>query len=251
MPARLLAAVALAGVLLAPANPALADHADWHADWDEDGDGIEAGVGVENPGSEGSQSGSHYQYVWTLDPCTPGGDPYSGNGFWVLVLDPDTGQVVDEFCADPDAQAPPAPPTVEEIFDHAPLPPCQIGISPEREGLTGMETWLWCENVEGPVQVTVSIRGFRVQATATPVEYRWIMGDGTTHVSKSPGTEEEPSATHVYETKDDYVVRVEVVWTGTYTYEGHGLTETGSLGEVTSTSDLAYRVVEVRGVLER
>ncbi len=242
--------VTLVGVFLVPGAPAHADHADWHADWDEDAEGIEAGVGVENPGSEGSHGGSHgYQYVWTLDPCTPGGDPYAGEGFWMLMFGPD-GQLVDEFCADPDAEPVPTPPTVSEIFDRAPLPPCEIGISPEGEGLTGMETWLWCENIDGPVQVAVTIRGFRVQASATPTEYHWIMGDGTTRVSKWPGTEEDPSAEHVYETKDNYLVRVDVVWTGTYTYEGHGLTETPSLGEVSSTSDVAYPVVEVRALLE-
>lgn len=251
MRGRLLALAMLLGVLLVPGLPALADHADWHADWDEDAEGIEAGVGVETAGFEGSPGGSSgYWYVWTADPCSVGGDPYVGDDFWVLVFGPGD-ELVDEFCADPNAEPLPTPPTVTEIFDHAPLPPCEIGISPVGEGLTGMETWLWCENVDRPVEVTVTIRGFRVQVSASPTEYHWIMGDGINHVSKSAGTEQDPSATHVYETKDEYVVRVDVVWTGTYTYTGHGVTETGSLGEVSSTSDVAYPVVEVRGVLER
>jgi hypothetical protein len=77
------------------------------------------------------------------------------------------------------------------------------------------------------------------------------MGDGAMHVATYPGTETKPSATHLYETKGDYFVSVEVAWGGTYNYRGHGITESGPLGSVGVTSERAYQVVEVRSVLER
>jgi hypothetical protein len=40
---------------------------------------------------------------------------------------------------------------------------------------------------------------------------------------------------------------VDVARSGTYTYEGHGISESGSLDGVTVDSDRGYRVIEARG----
>lgn len=236
--------------LLFVATPALADHLneDWDVGLDEDA--VEGGVGVGQGGSGGSSGGGSgdYVYIWTLDACTPGGDPYSGDSVWVLVFTPE-GEFVDEFCAAPGEAAPPAPPTAAEIFNQAPLPRCEIKVNPREDGLTGVETWLWCERVED-VTVTAAIRGYEVQATATPTEFRWLPGDGAAYISNNPGTEEDPSARHMYETRGDYVIAVDVAWSGTYTYEGHGVAESGSLDGVTVDSDRGYHVIEARGVLQ-
>ncbi|MGH2711486.1 MAG: hypothetical protein ACRDH9_09820 [Actinomycetota bacterium] len=237
--------LALTGVILV-VMPARASHADWHVGLDEDS--VDAGVGVGGGGGSDSVGGGNgYTYVWTLDTCTPGGDPHVGDSFWVLVLD-SAGNVVGEFCADPNAAAPPTPPTAAEILNQAPLPRCEIKVNPREDGLTGVETWLWCERVED-VTVTAAIRGYEVQATATPTQFRWLPGDGASYVSTNPGTEEDPSARHMYETRGDYVIAVDVAWSGTYTYEGHGVAESGSLDGVTVDSDRGYHVIESRGVL--
>ena len=250
MRARALMLASLAVVLLAV--PARADHtdADWIVGLDEDA--VEAGVGSGNGGGSGSGGGGSdgYIYVYTLDPCTPGGDPQNGDSFWVLIMTPE-GELVGEFCLDPNAAAPPLPPpTAEEILSQAPLPRCEINVNPLESGMTGVETWLWCEEVE-EVSVTAAIRGYEIEATATPQEFRWLAGDGAGYVSGHPGTEDDPSARHTYETKGDYVVAVDVAWTGSFTYRGHGVVETGSLDGVVVDSDRGYHVIEARGVLEK
>ena len=101
----------------------------------------------------------------------------------------------------------------------------------------------------GDPPLRASIRGYEVQATATPAEFRWLPGDGASYVSDHLGTEEDPSARHIYETKGDYVIAVDVAWSGTYTYEGHGIAEGGSLDGVTVDSDRGYHVIESHGVL--
>jgi hypothetical protein len=54
----------------------------------------------------------------------------------------------------------------------------------------------------------------------------------------------------VYETKGAYVVQVETVWTGTYSWTAtDGTSGEGELGSVTRTSRHDYKVDEVRSVL--
>jgi len=53
-----------------------------------------------------------------------------------------------------------------------------------------------CEEVE-EVSVTAAIRGYEIEATATPQEFRWLAGDGAGYVSSHPGTEDDPSAVGV------------------------------------------------------
>jgi hypothetical protein len=238
--------VACLGVVFI-AFPTRADHLrqDWGVGLDQDA--VEAGLETGVSGSSTRGASGDFVYVWTLDACTPGGNPFAGNSVWVLVFAPD-GRLVSEFCTAPGAAVPPAPPTATEIFNQAPLPRCEIKANPTGDGLTGVETWLWCEEIE-EVTVTAAIRGYQVEATATPTEFLWLPGDGASYISHDPGTEETPSATHMYETKGDYVIAVDVAWSGTYTYEGHGIAESGSLDGVTVDSVRGYHVIESRGVL--
>lgn len=239
--------IAVMGLVLVVA-PARASHADWHVGLDEDS--VEAGVGV-GAGGSGSTAGgaSGYTYVWTLDRCTPGGSAHEGPGYWVLVFGP-AGLVVGEYCGIPGvAPVPPAPPTAEEVFQQAPLPKCAINVDPDQKGLTGLEAWLWCEQLR-EVTVTATIRGYVVQASASPKEIRWLMGDGRTHVSPKAGSKENPSAEHVYETKGDYTIVADVLWSGTYSFVGNGISDSGSLGSVTVDSDRGYHVTEARAVLQ-
>ncbi len=145
------------------------------------------------------------------------------------------------------------------------LPAPGIEVDPDPEGLTGLATHLW---YDAPPQVrpldhdgdptTPPILGLEVTAAAGPytitaragvVEYRWHMGDGTVLRSTTPGTSEDPAASHIYETKGDYTIVLEMVWTGSYTWQAGETTGTGTLGTVTLTGERAYLVHEVRAVL--
>jgi hypothetical protein len=144
---------------------------------------------------------------------------------------------------------------VAEIQDAVPLPRFDIATSPIRRGLTGLETWFWCD-APTTESVTVSIRGYRVVAEAQAVEFEWVTGDGHSYFSDTCGEEPDPegdgygaAARHTYETKDFYALELRIGWSGSYTFSGHGRRRTGDLGGVTTVSSRRYPVSEVRAVL--
>jgi hypothetical protein len=154
-----------------------------------------------------------------------------------------------------EASSAPPPPTVAEIQDAVPLPRFDIATSPIRRGLTGLETWFWCD-APTTESVTVSIRGYRVVAEAHVVEFEWVTGDGHSYFSDTCGEEPDPeddgygaAARHTYETKDFYALELRIGWSGSYTFSGHGRRRTGDLGDVTTVSSRRYPVSEVRAVL--
>jgi hypothetical protein len=160
--------------------------------------------------------------------------------------------LTDQDVSDP---VPPPPPTVAEIQDAVPLPKFAIKTSPIRRGLTGLETWFWCD-APTTESVTVSIRGYRVRARARANEFTWITDDGHSYASNTCGEEPDPegrgleaSARHTFETKDHYDLQLHVTWNGSYTFSGHGRSSSGDLGGVTTTSTRSYPVWEVRAVL--
>ncbi|MGQ0823476.1 MAG: hypothetical protein ACT4OX_00355, partial [Actinomycetota bacterium] len=87
----------------------------------------------------------------------------------------------------------PEPPTYEEIWASARLPKPTLGVNPAGFGITGLETWLWSAAVE-PVVIGVSLGGYTVTGTATPVAYRFDPGDGAATTAESPGSEADPAA---------------------------------------------------------
>lgn len=147
---------------------------------------------------------------------------------------------------------PPEPPSAEEIWDRVPIPKGRMGINPARDGLTGLDTWLWYEGDAGLVQLpTIEIRGYAVTATAKPAVFTWKMAENpASHYSSSvPGSQTHPAAVHVYQTKRDYNTVMEVGWEGSYSFSGFGIALANQpLGRVTLTSERQYHVVEARGV---
>lgn len=187
--------------------------------------------------------------------------------------------------AGPNAQAPPPPPpSAGEVLQATNLPRLQFGLNPkgkdcsvagaltppanpaapcaagEAPGLTGLESLLWVDPAPpAEVSVNVAIRGYSVTTRAHPVRYRWSMRqDGDTESSRNPtptftitdpGTKENPAARYRWETKGDYRVSLSVVWQGSYTFTGFGVSRTEALGPVTGQpTTVAYHVVEVRAV---
>lgn len=179
---------------------------------------------------------------------------------------------------------PPPPPTAAEVLAATNLPRQGLGLSPSGEncavvgaaavsatplpqctsgqapGLTGLETLLWVDPPPpAEVSVTAEIRGYSVTTQAHPVRYRWQMGeDGDTASGRNPagtfetataGTLGAPAARYRWETKGDYRVSLAVVWEGSYTFTGFGVSRTEALGPVTGEPTvIAYHVVEVRSV---
>jgi hypothetical protein len=180
-------------------------------------------------------------------------------------------------------EAPPPPPTSGEVIADAPLPKLPFVLSPvgrncspasasagpanpaprcaagEAPGLTGLETLLWIDPPPPPeVSVTVAIRGYTVTTRAHPVRYRWDMRQpGDTESTRNPdpsftttgpGTRDAPAARYRWETKGDYHIALAVVWEGSYTFSGFGVSRTEPLGPVTGEATVVpYHVIEIRG----
>jgi hypothetical protein len=177
---------------------------------------------------------------------TTGAETFVGGGCEVPGTPP-AGQVPGEQGSAP--VAPPPPPGPAQVAARTPLPTPSFALNPT-PGLTGLATLLWTTD---PGAVTVSvppINGYTLSASAHPVAYRWIMGDGATVVGTSPGSPSNPSASHIYESKGDVTITLEVVWAGTYTATFPGQPpQTFGLGTVTRQGSAPYHVIEVRSVL--
>lgn len=133
------------------------------------------------------------------------------------------------------------PPTLDEALRSCPsLPSPKLFRNPDKEGATGMETWLWSDSA-GTLRSSATIRGRRVTCTATPERWTWQTGDGAGYSRSSPGAAPpKHAATHVYERKGDYTQRVTVRWR---------LATTQGNGSAERSATRPYRVVEIRGAL--
>ncbi len=180
-------------------------------------------------------------------------EPVLGTTWLTVLADENTDgntTIVDAVCAVEAPPPPPPPPSPDEVWQFVPLAEAGLGINPIGDGLTGLETWLWNEGTASAVSVAPTLRGYDLVVEARPVLYRWDMGEDPRAVysSPSPGSEGQPAASHVYETKGDYEVVMEVVWEGSYEFSGFGVSNRGSLGSVTVTRSRDYHVAEARAV---
>jgi hypothetical protein len=76
------------------------------------------------------------------------------------------------------------------------LPHPRPALSPAigTDQLVGLATWLWLEPGSWQtLDATASVPGLSATATATPIEVRWDMGDGTTVTCDGPGIAYDPS----------------------------------------------------------
>lgn len=141
------------------------------------------------------------------------------------------------------------------------LPRPETRVNPPAKGLTGLDTWLWAATDQGlaaidhdgdaatparqGVTVTATAGPFSVTARAWVSEYSWDLG-GARYTSSTPGSPEEPAATHLFRTKGEYEVNASQTWRGSYTWTGPGGTGSGDLEPVTlDAAPLPYPVIEV------
>ena len=155
----------------------------------------------------------------------------------------------------PPPQPPPRPPTAGELRDaNAQALALQPSINPSLSigGLTGLDSWLWCQN-PGPVATGVTLRGWTANGQVELVQVGWDVS-GPDHFSlTSPtcGSEEMPAATWTPDRVGDYGVTLTAVWAGSWDLSWLGVPMgTFPLGPITLTSTTSsYPVDEYRGEL--
>jgi hypothetical protein len=133
----------------------------------------------------------------------------------------------------------------------APAP--RIEISPQRVGLTGLQSYFWVE-APAPVRAAAGVGGVVVVAEARPVRYVWSFGDRVQLVTDHPGapwreTDAAGSARtigHTYETDGARNVVLEQIWEARWRI-GDG--EWQSLGLFSVTGVRRYPVREVVALL--
>ena len=125
-----------------------------------------------------------------------------------------------------------------------------IETAPKQIGLTGLDSFFWLAEPPGPITATAGVPDLTVTAEARPIQYVWNFGDGHEEVTTEPGrpwTEDSAgSIAHLYETKGDYDLGVEIIWRARWRADDG---EWQQLGEFSSSSSEPYPVKEVVSVL--
>ena len=207
-----------------------------------------------------------YKYTWIPGGIVAGRSPGCDAGFgqpgwpYTLLVQDLSGAIVSQEirCVplNPDGSIPAPPalppvPSIGEIWRAAlrQIPPPKIGINPRPTGLTGLETWLW---YEGPdeLQVSTSIGPWTVTGSARVQDVVFEMGEGRTARADRAGSEADPAARYVYETKGQYRIVATARWGADFVLTGPGLPPRPTpMGVAVLRSSEDYPVQEVRGLL--
>jgi hypothetical protein len=234
-------------------------------------------VGIIAPGQQGGSgnvSGGDpngpppYKYTWIPGGLVGGRAPICDAGFaqpgwpYTLVVQDLSGAIVNQevrcLPLNPDGSQPAPPalppiPSIGEIWRAAlrQIPPPKIGLNPRPTGLTGLDTWLWYEG-PGELQVATSIGPWTVTGTARVQDVTFEMGEGRTARATGPGSEANPAARYVYETKGRYRIVATARWGADFVLTGPGLPPRPTpMGIAVLRSSEDYPVQEVRGLLVR
>jgi hypothetical protein len=222
--------------------------------------------GARNVSSADPAAAPAYRYTWLppttgglapIDPICDAGAGAAGRPYTLVVQDLNGGIVnMESRCVAVGLAGPVLPdlppvPSIGEIWRAAlrQIPPPRIGINPRPTGLTGLDTWLW---YEGPaeLQVSTSIGPWTVTGTARVQDVVFEMGEGRTARATDPGSEANPAARYVYETKGRYTIVATARWGADFVLTGPGLAARPTpmgIAVLRSTED--YPVQEVRGLL--
>jgi hypothetical protein len=238
-----------------------------------DGDTVLVGIIAPGQGGSGGNVSAGdpngpppYKYTWVPGGIIAGRGASCDAGFaqpgWLhtLVVTDLSGAIVNQevrclaLNADGSVRAPPAlppVPSIGEIWRAAlrQIPPPKIGINPRPTGLTGLETWLWYEGPE-ELQVSTSIGPWTVTGTARVQDVVFEMGEGHTATANRAGSESDPAARYVYETKGEYRIVATARWGADFVLTGPGLPPRPTpMGVAVLRSSEDYPVQEVRGLL--
>jgi len=273
---RLVPFVMFAATLLAAPAPANADGG--VVDPPSGGGGVTGDtfwVGVVAPGQDGGSGNVSvgdpngpppYKYTWIPGGLVAGRSPGCDVGFgqpgwpYTLLVQDLSGAIIsqDIHCValNPDGSLPAPPavppvPSIGEIWRAAlrQIPPPKIGINPRPTGLTGLDTWLWYEGPE-ELQVSASIGPWTVIGTARVQDVVFEMGEGRTARANRAGSESDPAARYVYETKGEYRIVATARWGADFLLTGPGLPPRPTpMGIAVLRSSEDYPVQEVRSLL--
>ncbi|KQC34713.1 ATP/GTP-binding protein [Frankia sp. ACN1ag] len=202
----------------------------------------QAGLSVEVVASQAGQgSGAWYLYQCTTDGVR---DALYRPPVWL---------------ADPPAPGPAVDPQAlaAQARDHLGLAGPAISMSPVRDQLVQLPTWLWLDAAGwNPVAATAAAGGVAVTAVAKPVGVVWSLGDGGTVTCTGSGTpfpagtdpnSASPDCGYTYrhrsldEPGGTFTVTATVRWDVTWTGAG----QTGAFPGLTTTSTVQVRVIDV------
>ncbi len=139
----------------------------------------------------------------------------------------------------------------------APIPAPVLNISPHVRGLVGIETWLWYDQAATVTLPPVTLDGWSVEADLAVIALAWDMGNGDVVTGEGPGperpgTEDDPSATYVYENEcRPCTITMTVTWSGSYavTHPSAPVPATFDLGAHDLSTEITYDVPEVEAVV--
>jgi hypothetical protein len=109
---------------------------------------------------------------------------------------------------------------VQTGFDNLPLPRFTIQVAPAPATLVNIPTSFSAGSAEPVTLTTEPLAGIVVTVVATPVEWLWTFGDGTTLTTTTPGRPGTDDVTHVYRRAQVEGASVRVTWTGTFSLPG-------------------------------
>lgn len=180
---------------------------------------------------------------------------------WIVALNnTETGEQlylegVCEWPGEDPPQPPPPPPTAAQLAqDNAYALTLNPALSPSTDigGLTGLDSWLWCDD-PGTVAADAALNGWNASGAVEVVQVGWEVNGPSGTVANTPtcGSEDAPAVTWMPETMGDYSVVVTAVWAGTWDLTWNGIPMgTFPLGPLALTaSAVPYPVDEYRGVL--
>jgi hypothetical protein len=166
---------------------------------------------------------------YALTSC-PQGEGFIRYWFWRQPLLPD-GQADgpwEQYAEQCLAEAPVADEPLSEVtpdmvlaaFRELPLPAATARVQPEGPTLVNVETIFYTDAAEQTFDIT--LLGQPVAVSATPVEYTWHTGDGTTlGPTTSPGAPyPDHDVAHVYLDSEPYQASVDVTYGGAFSVDG-------------------------------
>lgn len=209
-------------------------------------------------GSGGEVSRCHWRRVQPQAPAPPDAGP----GAWhVRVCTRAAGGASESQPVWLDSQQQQDPALLGELAAsrlNLPTPAVRVNPSPPAAQIVFVPTWLWVGQASWATRsASASAGGSTVTATATSVTVTWRMGDGTVVTCHGRGTawrpggdprRPSPTCGHTYRRPSPpaagFLVRATVTWQVTWSGSG----QVGTLPALTTTSQVALRVVQAGAV---
>ena len=136
------------------------------------------------------------------------------------------------YCLGPDDRGLSGAPTLSDVLAGVnarfasvtrDLPPIPLQANPEPRTLVNLPTYFSAGSADAVVLPSFPLFGRTISVTATPRQWNWYFGDSDKAVvTGKPGRPLTDEVTHTYREKRRFTVRVEVVYTGTFTVNGSG-----------------------------